>query len=473
MPAIALASPIYVTDSNDADYTGACTSTCTIRDAFDEVNASSGDSTIVLTVDSFLTRTGTDDTNLFGDLDLCKPVPGRKVTITGNDYAITWASSVLKTNRDRVIHVVDQSATGCYPVELILDNVHIGHGYVSGQADGGAGIASHGPLTIIGASVAANELVNSTWSATGPGGGAIQAFDSLYLTGGVNISQNEVTQGNGGAVEARGDLTIDGAFISGNSLFGPGYGAGVRVFGPTVTASIGTAIIGSNHAGSQGGGLWADVDKLTVWNVDLVGNASANGAGAFIHLPPGQGSDPLFDRSALTENNASLDGGGLYLVGSAEQTVSIVNTTISSNTGDTPSIYLAGGNFQLDLIHATITRNENPSGDYFVAEHNGSTTVTWFGSLIDGRCRGSGAFASLGYSVIATGSLCPMGGTGDTIWGSPFGVGPLTPLMLGQTRLHPVSPFFVAHGIVTPCGVAEDQKGVVRATDCDAGSDER
>jgi CSLREA domain-containing protein len=283
---------------------------CTLRGAIQEANAWPGNDTITFspgipTPATFtLTRVGTDDTALYGDLD----ITGANGTLTINGLGA--ANTIIDGNRavtnDRVFHVLSGTAT--------LSGLTIRNG---GGTDG-AGIYNSGTTTLINSSVSENH-------AAGAGGG-ISNSETLTLINST-VSLNTAVYGGGGIrnsyVGNAGAMTIaNSTIIANHANFGGGIASGWPM---TLTNST----VSGNSADEQGGGVYNSGDWFAR-NSTLSGNtAGTNGGGAY-----NDGTAYLYSVT-LAQNLADADqdgdgvGGGVYIY--ADGSVNVINTLIATN----------------------------------------------------------------------------------------------------------------------------------------------
>lgn len=420
---------VTIDDDDALPGNGVCETTpgggvCTLRAAIQEANALAGEDLILLPADTImLTRAGSDDTALNGDLDII----GR-LTVRG----VTSGTSIVDANdavtNDRVFHVQPGAV-------VTMSHVLVRRGRAVGSS--GGGIATHGALTLSDCRVEDNY-------APGHGGGLLAAAtggplviarcdfrdnwagDSgggLYAGGLVTITDslfdnNEADadgdgNGNGGGIELVNEQALlRSVTIQRNRAI---YGGGVAVDDTAIEAS---AIL-SNTASADGGGLTGAKYRLA--DSRVAGNTAGwrgGGISSQVGCLPSCPHAPIMERSVIAHNQAVTNGGGismrgvtLSLVDSAIHANSaasggginsdgaagaIVNSTISGNTatGSGGGLYVAGSSCgiavppcALRLLNATVSSNVADSnangtgagGGVFVAA---STLVTVANTLI-------------------------------------------------------------------------------------------
>ncbi|MEN0111969.1 MAG: cadherin domain-containing protein, partial [Planctomycetota bacterium] len=131
----------------------------------------------------------------------------------------------------------------------------------------------------------------------------------------------------GGAIHSAGDLTLVGVKVLDNVATVDG--GGVAAVGGRLT--VRDARFTDNHAASgRGGGVWATATDVSVVTTHFGGNHADNGAGLAANAGAVDGVSVAIERSSFVANDATSDGGGLWLEGA--MTAHIDNTTFSQNT---------------------------------------------------------------------------------------------------------------------------------------------
>jgi CSLREA domain-containing protein len=200
---------------------GACDATCTLRDAVASANKDATKDTILLPAGTLrLERSGLDNTNENGDLDIEDPL-----VIQGTGPATTTISAV---GQDRVI---DVEAT-----DLLLTGVTVTGGVVSSipefANDSGGGLRAQG-----GSSLELDQVVVRGNLAQGIGGsGALGA----------------------GIYSKDGSLIVRNSAIVGNTASPDGSGGGIGVEGDTAVTSLVNVTIAQNTVSSVAGGYFSN-----------------------------------------------------------------------------------------------------------------------------------------------------------------------------------------------------------------------
>ncbi|HEX6608876.1 MAG TPA: right-handed parallel beta-helix repeat-containing protein, partial [Chloroflexia bacterium] len=247
-----------------------------LREAVCAANNSPG-STITFGVNGTftLTRTGVnEDAAATGDLDLLS-----NVTITGKGATNTIIDG---NNSDRIFDIDPLQGSNAV---VSISGVTIQHGSVNPAAINlGGGVATGGSSTV----TISNSTITANQSVSGTGGG-LEAFGALTLTN-VTVSNN-IADAQGGGIRATGNTTISGSTITGNSSE---VGGGLWLGSASgISMSVTESTISGNHAVDRPGGL---------------GAASEDGGGLYIDT---DGSVTI-QRSTISGNDASRNGGGIY-----------------------------------------------------------------------------------------------------------------------------------------------------------------
>ncbi|HXI02458.1 MAG TPA: MopE-related protein [Candidatus Saccharimonadales bacterium] len=212
-------------------------------------------------------------------------------------------------------------------------------------------------------------------------GGGIYVYSSPTITGNV-ITNNEITGPQnwwlgGGIFVVAGEPVITGNVISGNKIL-PGagssksptlaYGSGIYVgfySRPTIT--------GNTIEGNQAG---------------VAGTANSVGGGGGIALFPNAGTSPVvIDRNVISDNSASLLGGGIEVLGlsGSVSTPAITNNVIVGNlSNDGGGVYT--GYTALNLINNTIVQNgAKRGGGINAATVDPNTPVSFTNNIVTGN----------------------------------------------------------------------------------------
>jgi len=230
---------------------------------------------------------------------------GGGIAADATDTTIT--GSVIDSNIVPTIkYFASAGGGGVYSADgtLSIDATTI-TGNVAGSG-GGVYVSDTDPAAPEGLAIT-NSKINHNIAQKGGGGLGIDSLDSPARITGTTISDNTAVV-DGGAIEFKyGSDPYDATFTLADS---------------TLT---------DNTAGDDGGGLYLDgvTDQTTVRNTTFDGNfASRDGGG--IGIGDTDGGEVLIDASTASDNEAR-NGGGISV--SADDPVTIQNSTISGNTG--------------------------------------------------------------------------------------------------------------------------------------------
>ena len=312
MPApAAQAASILVTTTSDEAPTDTDNSQCSLREAItaantniavDSCSAGNDDAfdTIALADGSVyqLTKTGADDSNLGGDLDVFDnddDMPGDEM----GDLTITTGTGDRATIQQtvagqRVLHLDPNNDSG--PADVVLDGVIV---------TGGATTSSSG-------------------------GGVLNSGTSIDLE--VKFSRvagNQVGTGSsGGGIQSLGPLTVWRSELENNTA--SNFGGGIFM-GASTAFEIRQSTVSGNHA-ADGAGLYLNGSSSTIRNVTISGNeAGRHGGGIFV----GAGTN-VIEFATIHDNKADFnpadglgDGGGIYRnLG----TIAVVGMILAGNT---------------------------------------------------------------------------------------------------------------------------------------------
>jgi hypothetical protein len=244
----------------------------------------------------------------------------------------------------------------------------------------GGGVLNEGTLTLDGVTVTANEATDSGGSnafAEGGGiennGGTLTITDSLVSANTASASGASNQSGaDGGAIMNRGTLTLSRSTVSGNAA---------------TANAMGGAFTRAN------GGAMSNIGALTLRRSTVVGN-SATGVGGLTSNAGDAGAianfnlpsvDLTVDRSTLSLNVASRQGGGLTIFGGG--TASVTGSTFSHNSAAFESNVIA---FSNTTFRNTIVSNPLGGGTNCSATVNPPTSAGH--NLEDGSAPGTCGF---------------------------------------------------------------------------------
>jgi len=223
---------------------------------------------------------------------------------------------------------------------LTLDHVWLRGGIAQRY---GGGIRAHGDLQLINGSDISGNQARNIGSATGNaqrgGGVAISSTGSLLL-GDDSIIRGNTAAAEGGGVYGLGDVRINpDASVWSNSA---ANGAGIYLGSNTTNRVYGT--VETNNATFDGGGLYVDgsSDVITT-SGSFINNNSAGQDGGGVYIRASSSSVSFRGGISLYQNTADNNGGGLYVVAvSANTNVTVEAPSFSGNRS------VAGGGIYYD-----------------------------------------------------------------------------------------------------------------------------
>ncbi|MFP6619757.1 MAG: S8 family serine peptidase, partial [Pirellulaceae bacterium] len=212
---------------------------------------------------------------------------------------------------------------------------------------GGAVTGNGGGIQALGNVILENVVLqgNAASGGTADGGG-------IYAEQGLNVTTSSIT-GNtagadGGGIYAKQGLNVTTSSITGNTA--GGGGGGIRLSGSTSSNRITGSLIAGNAAASFGGGLYTTASRsLTAENVTFSDNEADKGGAiqATNTIAP-----LLLNNVTITNNRAAQEGGGIRSTGTG---VKPRNTIIAANTS-------TGGHGNVDIDGMFASRNNNLIG---------------------------------------------------------------------------------------------------------------
>ncbi|MBN2231770.1 MAG: hypothetical protein JW781_02970, partial [Deltaproteobacteria bacterium] len=193
-------------------------------------------------------------------------------------------------------------------------------------------------------------LSNSSFTSnTAENGGGLYVGSSLLNLTAVSLSTNDASDRGGGIFVQQGTHTFNNVTLTGN------------------------------HAATAGGGLFADRNALSLTALLFTENSSALGAGMYVDDQALSVASVTMSNSQFIANDATEDGGGLYVVDSPQGTLSSVSFIANQATGG-----FGGGMFLTNsgpyaLSSSSFSGNEAISGGgmYVDASDPTLTAVTF------------------------------------------------------------------------------------------------
>lgn len=230
---------------------------------------------------------------------------GAEVTICLNGYSIIGAEGcrLFRMSNGTVLNICDCT----------------GHGKLTGGSNANGGVAwigkdgsdaSGGTLNLYGGIATGNTTANDK---------------ALFFVsnGNLTVAGGEISGNQARAVLLQnGSFTMTGGKISGNE-FHAGDGVAVRVTGGSFTMTGGE--ISDNVNNKNGGAIRIDKGTALLSGGRISGNTTVNAAGLLL-----TGGKTTLEGVEITNNTANGNGGGLYIMGTAE--VVLNGAVITGNT---------------------------------------------------------------------------------------------------------------------------------------------
>jgi hypothetical protein len=298
-------------------------------------------------------------------------------------------------------------------------------------------------------------------------------FDSNALLTVRNITmRNGVTGGSGGAVEAEGDLVVEGSVFEDNEA--DSEGGAIDTPDDLVVED---SVFEDNEAGSDGGAADSGGDA-TLLRSRFTRNVAGDDGGA---VDTSNDGSLLAVDSTFEDNDADSEGAAVE----AEEDVTLINSTLSGNRSS-QTVNAEDGD--INLLYVTLADNPTPAGDGVLDVDDGGT-LTSFGTVIvttggQDACEmnsGDDFSAVTSSYTYSTDDSCGLAGTGDTENGADPGLGALADNGGPTTTRLPATDSPLVDAIPTgDCDPTEpdDQRGVARPQDgnddgtvgCDIGA---
>lgn len=278
----------------------------------------------------------------------------------------------------------------------------------SAERAGGAIEASAGSSTTL---VETDLTNNATGAAPGNGGGLhLTGAGTVSITGGTVSGNTAAAEGGGLWNSGAGTMTVDGTTITGNTASGAtadqgGGGLFQEAGGGTLTvrnASITDNV--ANGAAGSGGGILNDQSTVIVESSTLSGNTSVRaGGGVEANIGTTNLTDVTLDGNST--GGAPGNGGGLHITGAGNAT--ITDSTVTNNTATLEGGGLWNGSGTMTVSDSEITGNtasgaaaDDGGGGLF----NNGGTLRISGSTVEGN-EADGAAGSGGGVLTLAGTL--------------------------------------------------------------------
>ena len=204
----------------------------------------------------------------------------------------------------------------------------------------------------------------------------------LYLErSAANLLQNQIrSNGDSASTLEGGGLYLDNSsanvisntITANNALNGAGFYAhesGAFIRGNTITNN---KALNTSEGNGRGGGCFAGPGGTNIQENIFQGNQAILGAGCFLN-----DSAATFRLNQLTENVATLSGGGLYLRNSSE--ASLQENTLNNNRANGTDVDNGGGGLFLESSNSTIRLNTvtnntaNAGGAFYLFSFSNAT----------------------------------------------------------------------------------------------------
>jgi LPXTG-motif cell wall-anchored protein len=262
-------------------------------------------------------------------------------------------------------------------------------------------------------------------------------------------------------------LTLDGAGAASTTIDASGAGTVLSLSSGSVVVSDLTLTGGDRFGG--GGGVRTTGD-LRLNRVEVVGNTSDAGGGAFVG-----GGSLTVTSSTFADNIGDLAGGGaLFVKGGV---VSVATSTFTGNDGVGAAIFNDGG--AVTVSASTLAANGPDDGLGAIVRLSGTVTIE--GSILSES--GCGSSVTDGGHNVASDDSCGLDEANGNVVGAVDEIG-LAPLgdFGGPTRTMPPKSFSLAAfppdnrvpagSAGCPASAGTDQRGVARPKDggCDIGA---
>lgn len=332
-------------DEND----GSCVDgDCSLRDAIQVANAND---TINFSVTGIITLSGT---HLLVNKDLTITGPGSdSLTIDGNN-----ASSIFLIPNGTVFITGMTMTNGRPDPEIIC---------------GGGAIYSTGFLTLNDVIITNNVVVADTVPPSDcdyPRGGGIFAQGGSLTVTNSTISNNDGFWSGGGIhfYSNTGTLTLNNVTVSGN--FADVYGGGIDFENGNDQSVLTNVTISNNYltaSTNYAGGIY-NAESMSITNSSISSNDARDGAGIFTD----SGSILTISNSTILNNEATRDGGAIYIYGD----VGILNSTIYNNTAtNRGGGFFSHGAGELNINNSTIVGNSQGGLYLYDSSGNGPTAI--------------------------------------------------------------------------------------------------
>jgi CSLREA domain-containing protein len=392
LTAAAGAKTFAVTKTSDPT-PGACQKRdCSLREAISAANQRPGTDTVVLKAGKTYRETQStsgEDANASGDFDVTDSLKIRPSS-KGKGKA-----TVDALDNDRVMHVIS--------TKLTINRLVLTNGLA--QSPGGGLYASASAVSINSSRIEHNRVLQYN-------GGGIEASSTFGEDpSSLRISDSTITRnsgfGLGAGIDAQANLVMTDSTVSHNrpTLGGP-YGGGLYVGG---TTTLRHDRILQNRSGGPGGGIFANSNSALTIDRTIISGNEASGDGGGLSLissfatPPYVGT--TITNSTITGNRAEGHGGGIAngrLLKITKSTLADNETAIGGGAIANREVS-AGGPVVLELTNDTLAGNRADGFGGGVDNFDGGDlllkSVTVTGNMADADNAGGGAGGGLHNSI--------------------------------------------------------------------------
>lgn len=180
---------------------------------------------------------------------------------------------------------------------------------------------------------------------------ALPGFDTILVPRGVYPIEipGTIEQTDGGSFDLRDDVEIIGQ--AGTVIDGRGLDRVFYVGG--CTGTLRNLVITGGATSEGGGGIWATLGEVRIIDTVVRENTALSGAGI------GAGNAGiLVDRSAILDNDAQVEGGGVYRIGlDYTDPVVVLDSTFSGNSARVGGGMRINNDATLEIRNSTIAHN--------------------------------------------------------------------------------------------------------------------
>ncbi len=207
---------------------------------------------------------------------------------------------------------------------ITISGIYFGYATGNSATDGGAIYNNTGTITISGSTVIANNI------ATGNGAGIYNASGTVSVSDSI-IGGNDADVNGGGIYNVSGTVNLD------NTIVGSTSKTYIEVDDDDNENEIIVDFGGANTA-VDGGGIYNDAGTVTITNGSIIRSNDADDDGGGIYnaadgyLAVTDSTVGVSDSASFTGNTAT-DGGGIYNLGSAVLTDSVVSGNAAAGNG--------------------------------------------------------------------------------------------------------------------------------------------